>query len=189
MSKLKGIAFWRSWKWPLLFLPARQNASFFECSSICIYKVCISYPAMDVVLSFFFSLAIAVLVGMSLTVPKSRGTRNPKVLLSFRDDLLLLSTCVPLIRILFGVAWVSFTVSSQVGHAEMKQNWYSNTTLEIQKSVVAPLFNNKAFQSLWNVSSVLWVWLWRGFSESVLEVIISHWLWQVFTSYVKVLMD
>lgn len=188
MSKLKGIFFWRSWKWPLLFLPARQNASFFECSSICIYKVCISYLAIDVAL-FFYSLSIVVVVGMSLTVPKSRETRNPKVLLSFRDDHLLLSTCVLLIRILFGVAWVSFTVTSQVGHAEIKQNWYSNTTLEIQKSVVAPLLNNKAFQSLWNVSSVLWVWLWRGSSQLVLEVIISHWLWQVFTSYVKVLMD
>jgi len=53
---------------------------------------------------FFSSFAIAVLVGTSLTLSKSRETKYPRVLLSFRDHLFLLSTCVLLIRIFLSVA-------------------------------------------------------------------------------------
>lgn len=72
MSKFKGTAFYRNWKWPLLFLQDKMQVSL--SSSTFISRVYVFHTQQWVwfILKFFFLslFAIAVAVGTSLTIEK-----------------------------------------------------------------------------------------------------------------------
>lgn len=144
---------------------AMQVFDCFFCISICLEGV---YLVPSTGCDFFFAAAVP--VWTVLTLSKSRLTSSSASV--FHGWFLLLSMCFLLIRIFPSLVWMSYyhCLSSWTCRNET----ITVTSPRRLRSVVALLFNNIDFWSLWNVSDVLWVWLWRGFS--VLEVIISPWV-------------
>lgn len=149
-------------------LPERCNASFgLLFLYFHMFRGCI-FSSQHWMWLFFFAAAVP--VWTVLTLSKSRLTSSSASV--FHGWFLLLSMCFLLIRIFPSLVWMSYyhCLSSWTCRNET----ITVTSPRRLRSVVALLFNNIDFWSLWNVSDVLWVWLWRGFS--VLEVIISPWV-------------
>lgn len=146
----------------------------FECFSICLYWVCfIPSKGYD----FFFPFCHRCTDRNFLKHYQRGGTKHRGVLLSFRDDLLLL--CVSYWSEFF-LVYLECLLQLPLRLDMQKWSRISTETppWRYGSSLLLSASLTKLFQSLSNVCSVLWVWLLGGFSDLVLEVIISHWLWQ-----------